>query len=96
MAYPFVVAIIALAVAPFLFYEQRSLLALYLGQISLAGARLVAPRPPCKDEWTVFEWIDETDSWTIRHQVHLAGNGTTSGMIHARRSEFPPKGFTDL
>jgi hypothetical protein len=65
MAYANVVAtIISLGFAAFLFYPQRSLLALYLRQISLAVARLVDPRPTTKAEWTPFEWIDDADSWT--------------------------------
>jgi hypothetical protein len=64
MAYWYVIATIAaLALAGFLFYAQRSLLALLLGQISLAVSRLADNRPKYMGEWSAFQWMDDADSW---------------------------------
>jgi thiosulfate reductase cytochrome b subunit len=65
MCYWYVVAtIIALTLAAFMFYAQRSWLALLLGQISLSVTRLADTRPKHADELTAFQWMDNADSWT--------------------------------
>ncbi len=54
MSYPYVIAtIVALILAGFLFYAQRSWLALLLGQISLAVTRLADDRDKTEEEYSV-------------------------------------------
>lgn len=106
MSYPYVVAtIIALVVAGFLFYAQRSWLALLLGQISLAVTRLADDRDKTDEEYSAFEWIDDADSWDTwnRYIQGLACLGVASvefllaliaaqepGMQHGWLGALPP------
>jgi hypothetical protein len=73
LSYWYVVAtIIALILAAFLFYAQRSWLALLLGQISLAVSRLADNRQKNPDEFSAFQWMDDADSWRTWDR-YLAG-----------------------